>query len=102
MPTRICAPERYEAGGRAARRRDRAQPLGGFARDSTRTTSATDATMIPAPSSVTGVIASPRLSQPNAIATTGLTYAYVETLEIGAFWSSQAYDVKASSEPKVI
>ncbi len=48
--------------------------------------------MIPAPKSVNGVIDSLRISQPRAIATTGFTYAYVETLEIGAFWSSQAYD----------
>ncbi len=46
--------------------------------------------MIPAPKSVSGVIDSLRTSQPSAIATTGFTYAYVETFEIGAFCSSQA------------
>ena len=34
------------------------------------------------------VIASPRISQPSATATIGLTYAYVETSEIGATRSS--------------
>ena len=33
---------------------------------------------------------SSRISQPRAIATTGFTYAYVETFEIGAFCSSHA------------
>ena len=46
--------------------------------------------MIPAPIRVNGVIDSSRISQPSAIATTGFTYAYVETFEIGAFWSSHA------------
>ena len=40
-----------------------------------RTTSATDTTMIAAPTSVTGVITSSRTSHPSTIATTGLTYA---------------------------
>ena len=46
--------------------------------------------MMPAPNSVSAVIGSSRISQPSAIATTGFTYAYVETFEIGAFCSSQA------------
>ena len=46
--------------------------------------------MIAAPISVIGVITSSRISQPSTIATTGFTYAYVATREIGAFWSSHA------------
>ena len=46
--------------------------------------------MIAAPATVIGVTASSRISQPRKIATTGFTYAYVATLEIGAFWSSHA------------
>ena len=42
---------------------------------SIRTTSATDTTMIAAPTIVIGVTTSSRISQPSRIATTGFTYA---------------------------
>ena len=42
---------------------------------SLRTASATEATMIAAPASVTGATTSSRISQPSTIATTGFTYA---------------------------
>ena len=52
-------------------------------------TAATATTMIAPPSRIAGVTDSPSSSAPRRIATTGFTYAYVETFEIGAFWSSQ-------------
>ena len=42
---------------------------------------------------VRGSSGSPRMSQPRKTATTGLTYAYVATSEIGATRSSQTYAV---------
>ena len=56
-----------------------------------RITSATEATMIAAPISAMVEIDSSLIRKPRTIATTGFTYAYVETLEIGAFCSSHAY-----------
>src|SRR4051812_6302821 len=47
------------------------------------------------------VIVSSSRSQPRKMATTGFTYAYVDTFEIGAFFSSQTYAVYATSEPAV-
>src|SRR3954471_14782351 len=57
--------------------------------DSLLTVTATDEMMTAAPTSVVAVTFSDRIDQPRKIATTGFTYAYVVTFEIGAFWSSQ-------------
>src|SRR4051812_11767659 len=64
------------------------------------TMNATAAMMSAAPAMVAGAIASPRKTVPRNTATTGLTYAYVETRDTGAFCSSQVYAEYASSEPK--
>jgi hypothetical protein len=45
------------------------------------------------------VICSPRKSVPSATATTGLTNAYVATVEMRTFFSSHAYAENAISEP---
>ncbi len=58
--------------------------------------------MIAAPRNVVPVISSSSTSQPSTIATTGFTYAYVATFEIGAFCSSHAYAVNATQEPNTI
>ena len=52
---------------------------------SRRTTAATAATTITAPTKRRQVRCSPRKKTPSAIATTGVTYAYVETIPSGAF-----------------
>ena len=44
-------------------------------------------------------IDSPRKTVPSATATTGLTNAYVATVEMRTFLSSHAYAEKAISEP---
>jgi len=49
---------------------------------------AADASTASAPATIAGVIASDSSSQPTTTATSGLTYAYVETVEIGTFASS--------------
>src|SRR4051794_6012419 len=60
---------------------------------------ATDNTISSAPARIVSVTFSPRISQPRNTAITGFTYAYVDTFEIGACWSSQTYAVNAISEP---
>jgi hypothetical protein len=56
--------------------------------------------MIAAPTRIDGVICSDRIAHPRNTAMTGLTYAYVETVESGAWWRSHVYALKARSEPK--
>src|SRR4051795_7440010 len=65
------------------------------------TTSATDATISVAPIMIVAVMLSSSRIHPRKIATTGFTYAYVETFEIGAFLSSHVYALYATSEPAV-
>lgn len=45
------------------------------------------------------VAVSPSTTMPRMTATTGFTYAYVDTSEIGALPSSQTYEVNPTSEP---
>src|SRR5437867_11634943 len=61
-------------------------------------TSATDATTIALPARIYGVMGSCRISQPRKTATTGFTYAYVETFEVGTWPRSQMYGVYPSQE----
>jgi hypothetical protein len=57
------------------------------------TTSATHASTSSAPSPIVHVSVSCNTIAPSAMATTGFTYAYVETVPIGALSSSQTYAV---------
>ena len=50
---------------------------------------ATEATITAAPIRVSAVISSESTIQPRNTAITGLTYAYVDTRDTGACWSSQ-------------
>src|SRR5262249_59206184 len=54
-----------------------------------RTTKATLATITAAPTRMLVVTCSPRIAQPSSTATTGLTKAYVATVEMRTFCSSQ-------------
>src|SRR5437870_8191120 len=62
----------------------------------------TAAIIIPAATIVPIVTASPASDQPRKTATTGLTYAYVETFAAVVTRSNQMYAVNATSEPKNI
>src|SRR5690349_21311540 len=62
---------------------------------------ATAPTTTAPPTRIPGVTSSERISQPRNTATTGFTYAYVATSEIGATLSTQTYAVNATTEPNV-
>src|SRR5207302_5244193 len=59
----------------------------------------TEATIARPAISVRNVVGSPRNAAPSRTATTGFTYAYVETMWVGAFRSSQWKALKATIEP---
>ena len=67
--------------------------------DARETMNATAARMSAAPAIIVGVIGSLRNTVPRKTATTGLTYAYVDTSDTDAFCKSQVYAEKATSEP---
>src|SRR6266508_652822 len=63
------------------------------------TVNATAPRMTAAPTSIVGVTSSFSTSAPRTTATTGLTYAYVATVDTGACWRSHVYAEKATMEP---
>src|SRR5207247_7143974 len=63
-------------------------------------TSATDATTIALPARIYGVMGSCRISHPRKTATTGFTYASVETLQVGNWPRSQMSAVNAIQQPQ--
>ena len=71
--------------------------LGNSARIATYTAPSTTS----APASAHGLGRSSRNTIPSAMATSGFTYWCVTTSEIGATFSSHAYAVKPTSEPKI-
>jgi len=58
-------------------------------------------TMAPA-TTVRTVTGSERKAHPRNTATTGFTYAYVETSDVRAFRSSHTYEANPTNEPNVM
>ena len=74
-------------------------PVRRAARPSWRAVTTTAPTISAAPASVVGAGRSPRSSAPSATATSGFTYWWVTTCEIGACFRSQAYALKPTTDP---
>src|SRR5204862_7613692 len=96
------ASRRETAGGAGVAGPSRRGIGGAFRRFGGPMVSATESTTSSPANTVVPVTGSPSTAAPSAIATTGLTYAWVETTVVETLRSSHPYAEYASSEPNTI